>query len=174
MRAMVISRCRREPGPSSFKGAALPLETMTFMVLAIIVLAALLFLFSGNVPPAGDKVAKERERAIACSAYTQKDPECSIDLGSPASTSEVNDARNRVAVACKALRALEGGYSDCTGTASLACVWQCCSTYCRGTASCREIGGTCEANCPAGKREIQSSSPSCQTSSTTGGYKCCK
>ncbi|MBI2971235.1 MAG: hypothetical protein HYY37_02330 [Candidatus Aenigmarchaeota archaeon] len=151
------------------KGVALSVETIVLVVLALIVLASLAFVFTGNANPFGDTVRLTREKVTACSAYTQHEPGCT-------ERSDLNDIRLRIANACGGLKQREGGYPGCTTgqAASQQCIWQCCGDQCNGMPRCREdLGGTsCGKSCPGG--ELTQGTPDCQKPPLDSTYKCCR
>lgn len=118
------------------KGASLPIETTVILVLAVVVLATLLFMFFGV---AKDPTAtNELKRTSACRTYTAQNPKCDA----PGSD---QDALTKIGDACKGL----GGYPKCTGgAADLACILQCCRTFCPGSTGCGDdFGDTKIADC---------------------------
>lgn len=121
--------CRRQNG-SMKKGAALAIETTVLLVLAVVVLATLLFMFFGIAKD--PTVQIELKRTSACRAYAAQHPKCD-------SPSADQDTLTKLGEACKGL----SGYSACAGStsASLACILQCCSMFCPGSAECGDAFG---------------------------------
>ena len=114
------------------KGMSLPVETVIVLVLAIIVLAALLFFFTGTFTPGADRVRLEQRKVDLCTKYVAADSQCK----NPA-TAEIRTGADGLDETCKKL-----GLSTVAGA--------CCSTYCpnavRTRAECVAAGGGCQVS----------------------------
>ena len=58
------------------KGVAIAIETVIFIILAVLVLTVLLFFFTSQSGPAQQQISLQRERNEICSAIATKDPKC--------------------------------------------------------------------------------------------------
>ena len=63
-------------GVPSKKGVAIAIETVIFIILAVLVLTILLFFFTTQSGPAQQQITLQRERNEICSAVATKDPKC--------------------------------------------------------------------------------------------------
>ena len=58
------------------KGVAIAIETVIYIILAVLVLTILLFFFTSQSGPAQQQINLQRERNEICSAIAAKDPKC--------------------------------------------------------------------------------------------------
>ena len=108
------------------KGVALPIETIIIISLAVIVLVALLFFFTGIFPPGAELVKLKQDQSIWCSSYHQNNPDCDEDV--------VVDTtiQDKIADICYKLNTKEGGYDKCEDPDVFVyeCAIQCCRMFC--------------------------------------------
>ncbi len=131
----------------------MPVETTVFIILAVVVLVALLMLFSEPSKRGGNKIQLELDRSAACGTYVNLEPKCeAVSI-----TGTTRDAVNRVVEVCEKLDQLEGGYPNCKkGTADYTnCVQTCCRNQCSGGARCSSkeqcaYSATCDGTRPSG------------------------
>ena len=112
------------------KGVSLPIETIVILVLAVIVLVALLFFFTGIFGPSSSLVKLKQERSIWCGSYQRSNFDC--EEGEHEDVDE--NIRIELARICSRLNQEEGGYPDCKydegDVAGHECVKKCCSEFC--------------------------------------------
>ena len=58
------------------KGVSIALETIIYIILAVMVLTVLLFFFTSQASPAQNRVELEKKRAQLCGKYIQYDNRC--------------------------------------------------------------------------------------------------
>ncbi len=100
------------------KGVAIAIETVIFIILAVLVLTILLFFFTTQSGPAQQQISLQRERNEICSAIATKDPKCEDMTGiqSTIGAKKMGDLRT----ACNTL-------SLCSTTDSAKdCIQKCC------------------------------------------------
>ncbi|HIG96901.1 MAG TPA: hypothetical protein HA230_00970 [Candidatus Aenigmarchaeota archaeon] len=110
------------------KGISMTIETIIYLILAILVLSVLLLFFLSQAGPPQDQFALEAKRNSACGAYTVRDFRCAGKSGSPI-TNPGDPIPINIQAACHELtRRFNGGYDKCESGPSLECIQQCCMT----------------------------------------------
>ncbi|MEK6888297.1 MAG: hypothetical protein AABX14_05115 [Candidatus Aenigmatarchaeota archaeon] len=108
------------------KGISMAIETIIYLILAILVLSVLLLFFLSQATPPQDQFALEAKRNSACGAYTIRDFRCAGKDNNPFPS---GDIPTKIQTACQELtRRFNGGYDDCESGPSLKCIQQCCMT----------------------------------------------
>ncbi|MFA4820209.1 MAG: hypothetical protein WC613_04620 [Candidatus Aenigmatarchaeota archaeon] len=108
------------------KGMSMAIETIIYLILAILVLSVLLIFFLSQAGPPQDQFALEAKRNSACGAYVTKDFRCAGKDNAPVPSGTIP---TNIGTACMELtRRFNGGYGSCDTTASLACIKECCLT----------------------------------------------
>jgi hypothetical protein len=128
----------REIDRNTMKGAALPIETIVILALAVIVFGILLWFFASSSSPAIDLTIQKQNQATLCSSFHQRTDGCRQDkftteIDNNAGATDFSEDLNEV---CFKLRD-EGGYSSCgdaTGGVTYDCAVQCCEMFCGETA----------------------------------------
>ena len=122
------------------KGAALPIETIIILTLAVIVFGILLWFFASSSSPAIDLTLLKEHQSIYCSSYQRLNPECTInghgDVIGPGLDQNTGLIDNIVRT-CYNLDIKEGGYASCDSETmnpddAYTCIADCCKTYCVG------------------------------------------
>jgi|GEM_PF-2217004 len=109
------------------KGVAIAIETVIFIILAVVVLTVLLLFFNTQAGTAQDKFKREAERTEFCRQYVQYDPACG-------NRDEVTGP-NRATI-LKGINEACGGLNvpNCQRgseqEASPECIRNCCSIFC--------------------------------------------
>lgn len=98
------------------KGISLAIETIIFVILAVIVLTVLLLFFTGTAGEAEDRIKLEQERTRLCEQYVQADRACN----DPAALSGFGD-RSKLGDTCSKLNII-----GCSSSPELECVQRCC------------------------------------------------
>ena len=110
------------------KGMSMAIETIIYLILAITVLSVLLLFFLTQAGPAQDQYTLEANRNRFCGAYAVKDFAC---VGKDGTNAVDIDPKvlSGIGTACGELtRRFNAGYTDCSGSASLKCIQECCLT----------------------------------------------
>jgi len=120
------------------KGAALPIETVVILALAVIVFGILLWFFASSSSPAIDLTIQKQKQSTLCSSFHQRTDGCNIDdYNELGQTQEGQDFLIELGEICSKLRG-DGGYFSCpdsvaTAGASYDCAVQCCEMFCGKT-----------------------------------------
>ncbi|MBI2172918.1 MAG: hypothetical protein HYT73_01760 [Candidatus Aenigmarchaeota archaeon] len=101
------------------KGVSLAIETVVFIILAVLVLTILLFFFTSQSGPAQQEISLQRQRAEICGRIATADPKCENFNG--ITSSDLNDLTDKVCVGIKLCTA---------GEDDAACVKKCCTIFC--------------------------------------------
>lgn len=109
------------------KGVSLAIETIIYLILAIMVLAVLLLFFLTQAGPAQDQYKLEADRNRYCGTYTSLDFGCAGKGGQPVDSAS-QDLRKNIGTTCKELSRRFGFAYPCSDIADLTCIKQCCLT----------------------------------------------
>ena len=113
------------------KGVSLAIETIIYLILAILVLTVLLTFFLTQAGPAQDQYTLEAKPNSLCGAYVSRDFACTGSAGSP-KTGEGGVAPKTVEDIGKTCSELNRrfGFAYCCsgGPANLKCIQSCCIT----------------------------------------------
>ncbi|HLD38738.1 MAG TPA: hypothetical protein VJB05_00300 [archaeon] len=108
------------------KGISMAIETIIYLILAILVLSVLLLFFLSQATPPQDQFALEAKRNSACAAYTTQDFRCVGENGQPLIGGTII---TNIQTSCNELtRRFNGGYDKCESGSLLECIKQCCLT----------------------------------------------
>ncbi len=103
------------------KGISLAIETIIFMILAVLVLSVLLGFLFGPGWQAQNTIEQQRLKTSICIAYTTKSPLCNSD-GSGVKDIDI------LADVCGPQKLNVAG---CAGSRSASCFAECCKGFCK-------------------------------------------
>ncbi len=103
------------------KGISLAIETIIFIILAVLVLSVLLGFLFGPGWQAQNAIEQQRQKTSICIAYTIKSPTCTSD------GSDVKDI-DILADICGPKKLNAAG---CSGSRDAKCFAECCKGFCR-------------------------------------------
>ncbi|KHO47683.1 MAG: hypothetical protein QT00_C0002G0343 [archaeon GW2011_AR5] len=114
------------------KGVSLAIETIIYLILAVLVLMVLIGFFLTQAGPAQDQYALEAKRNSLCGAYVTNDFSCAGTGGNPVAAASPSVVQN-IATTCAELNRRFGSAYRCTtsstsGSAALDCIRSCCIT----------------------------------------------
>lgn len=105
---------------TKMKGVAIAIETVIFIILAVLVLTILLFFFTSQSGPAQQEITLQRERAEVCGRIATHDPKCTDFAG-------VEGMDGLTDNTCVNLKLCTAGMDDAS------CVKKCCTVFCPKT-----------------------------------------
>ena len=107
------------------KGISLAIETIVYLILAVLVLSVLLVFFLQNVGPSQRQIELEAKRANSCLAYVTNtdDTRCVGKDGKPSDVAP--EILNDIGSTCKGLKEFSQ-YYPCNDIADLGCIKKCC------------------------------------------------
>jgi hypothetical protein len=104
------------------KGISIAMETIVYVILAVMVLSVLLFFFTSLGGDSQRRVQMEQQRLQACGQYTMYDVKCESIDKFPTNIHNRNDVLKSIGEACKFLQ-----YDQCNAeTATIECIKNCC------------------------------------------------
>jgi hypothetical protein len=106
------------------KGVSLAIETIVYIILAVLVLTVLLYFFMSQATPGDERVRLERTRIEKCGEYARYDNKCN-DISSTGVNPIVNSLSNDI---CKKLT-----IRNCPGVGEEEkknCIRYCCAELC--------------------------------------------
>jgi hypothetical protein len=107
------------------KGIAIAMETIVYIILAVLVLAVLLYFLTSQANPVQQTAQLERERAQLCSQYVSYDRTCSdITKASGAKTGDNKDLVSELLETCGKIPSA----SAPIGYTSIQKIQRCCYT----------------------------------------------
>lgn len=98
------------------KGVSLAIETVVFIILAVLVLTILLFFFTSQSGPAQQEISLQRQRAEICGRIATADPKCETFTGV--------FGMDKLITTCAGLKLCTAGQDN------EACVKKCCTIFC--------------------------------------------
>ena len=109
------------------KGIALAMETMVYIILAVLVLAILLYFLTTNAAPLQNQAQLEEKRAKYCSMYVQHNSDCN----NPGGVTQLGTDAGKTVVKDDLLKTCDKiGISSCSVSASdrdqAKCIQTCC------------------------------------------------
>ena len=105
------------------KGIAIAMETIVYIILAVLVLAILLYFLTSQAGPAQSEAELQLARAELCLDYTAYDSTCENPNKIP-SNAVTKKNKNLLAELFRVCKAISG--TRCSGQLTPACIQTCC------------------------------------------------
>lgn len=104
------------------KGISIAMETIVYVILAVMVLSVLLFFFTSMGGQSQNEVQMRSKAIQACGIYTTYDTKCESTSKLPTNIQNREQILKDIGEACKFLR-----YDQCNAdTATIECIKNCC------------------------------------------------